>query len=157
MAADDGARELIARYVQALHDGDWDTIAAIQHPDFAEDYPQSGELIRGRRNFRAILENYPGGLEGDADASADRVIGGADRWMISPTFTMVRLSGADDMHTAIVKLSYPDGSTWYMVSLIELRDGRIAKATTFFAPVFDPPEWRRDWVEVTRAATGESG
>ena len=154
---DEKARDVIARYVRALHDQDFDALATIQHPDFVEDYPQSGERIRGSRNFRAILENYPGGLTGEADRSADQVVGGEDRWMISPTFTMVRLSGAEDMHTALVKLGYPDGSTWYMVSLFELRDGRIAKATTFFAPVFDPPEWRRAWVEVTRAATGESG
>lgn len=148
MAADGGARELIARYVQALHQQDFEAIAATQHPDFVEDYPQSGERIHGRQNFRSILENYPGGLEGEADPSADRVVGGEDRWMISPTFTMIRLSGAGDTHTAIVKLSYPDRSTWYMVAIIELRDGLIAKATTFFAPLFDPPEWRSDWVEV---------
>jgi ketosteroid isomerase-like protein len=152
---DEKARDVIARYVQALHNQDFATLAAIQHPDFMEDYPQSGERIRGSRNFRAILENYPGGLTGEADRSADQVVGGEDRWMISPTFTMVRLSGAEDMHTAIVKLRYPDGSTWFMVSLFELRDGRITKATTFFAPVIEPPEWRRDWVEVTGAATGE--
>jgi hypothetical protein len=148
MPAEENARELIARYVQALHEQDLEKIAACQHPEFVEDYPQSGERIRGSRNFRMILENYPGGLVGEADASADRVIGGEDHWMMTPTFTMIRLSGAGDMHTAIVKLRYPDESTWYMVSVYELRDGLIGKATTFFAPVFDPPEWRRDWVEV---------
>jgi hypothetical protein len=35
-----------------------------------------------------------------------------------------------------------------MVSLLELRDGLITKATTFFAPFFEPPEWRREWIEV---------
>jgi ketosteroid isomerase-like protein len=149
LTADESARDLIGRYVQALHDGDWDAVAAIQHPDFVEDYPQSGERIRGRQNFRSILENYPGGLVGEADNSTDRVIGGEDRWMISPAFTMVRLSGANDMHTAIVKLRYADGSTWYMVALYELRDGRIARATSYFAPLFDPPPWRREWVEVS--------
>ena len=148
MPADNGARELIARYVKALHEQDFDGIAATQHPDYVEDYPQSGERIHGRRNFRSILENYPGGLAGEADPSADRVVGRDDGWMISPTFTMIRLSGEGDTHTAIVKLRYPDSSTWYMVGIFELRDGLIAKATTFFAPVFDPPEWRSAWVEV---------
>jgi hypothetical protein len=148
MQPDENARGLITRYVQGLHDRDFNAMAACQHPDFVEDYPQSGERIRGSRNFRSILENYPGGLEGDADPSADRVIGGDDRWMLSPTFTMIRVSGVGDVHTAIVKLRYPDGSTWYMITLLELRDGLIAKATTFFAPLFEPPEWRKDWVEV---------
>ncbi len=60
---------------------------------------------------------------------------------------MVRISGAGDMHTAILKLRYPDGSTWFMVALIEVRDGLIGKSTTYFAPVFDAPEWRQQWVE----------
>lgn len=153
MADDAGTRDLIARYIQALHDQDFETIATCQHRDYLEDYPQSGERIRGSANFRAILDNYPGGLAGDADRSTDRVIGGEDRWMISPTFTMVRLSGAGDMHTAIVKLRYPDGSTWYMVSIYEIRDGLIAKATSFFAPLFEPPEWRRAWVELVARPT----
>jgi ketosteroid isomerase-like protein len=153
MPAEDTDRELIARYVQALHDQDFETIARLQHPDFVEDYPQSGERIQGRANFRSILEHYPGGLQGDADASDDRVVGGDDRWLMTPTFTMVRVNGAGDVHTAIVKLRYPDGSTWFMVALLELRDGMIARATTFFAPFFDPPEWRSEWMEVVGRPT----
>jgi ketosteroid isomerase-like protein len=153
MPAEDRGRDLIARYVKALHDGDFETIARCQHPDFVEDYPQSGERIVGSANFRSILENYPGGLVGEADASGDRVVGGDDRWMVTPTFTMVRVSGAGDIHTAIVKLRYPDGATWFMVALLELRDGLIAKATTFFAPFFDPPEWRREWIELVDPPT----
>lgn len=148
MAADNDARALIARFIQALHEQDVETIAACQHPDYVEEYPQSGERIRGRRNFRMILVNYPGGLAGDADASSDQVVGGEDRWMLTPAFTMIRQSGAGDTHTAVIKLRYPDGSTWYMVTLLELRDGLIAKATSFFAPLFEPPEWRREWIEL---------
>ncbi len=153
MPAEDRDRELIARYVKALHDGDFETIARSQHPDFVEDYPQSGERIVGRANFRSILENYPGGLVGEADSSQDRVIGGEDRWMMSPTFTMIRVSGTGDSKTAIVKLRYPDGSAWYMVAVVEVRDGLIARATTFFAPVFEPPEWRREWIELVEPPT----
>ena len=141
-------RDVIARYVQAVHDQDLDTIGALQHPDFVEDWPQSRERIRGRANFRNLMEHYPGGLEGaDADASMDRVVGGEDRWMVAPTFTMVRVSGADDIHTAIVKLRYPGGEEWFMVALIEVKDELVYRATTFFAPTYPSPEWRREWVE----------
>jgi hypothetical protein len=153
MPPEDRDRDLIARYVMALHDGDFETIARCQHPDFVEDYPQSGERIVGRANFRAILENYPGGLVGEADASEDRVIGGEDHWMMSPTFTMIRVSGTGDSRTSIVKLRYPDGSAWYMVAIVEVRDGLIARATTFFAPLFEPPEWRREWIELVDPPT----
>ena len=155
MAGETHARDLIERYIRAMHEGDYDGLAACQHPDFVEDYPQSGERIRGSANFRKILENYPGAdtFDAEADFSTDRVLGGEDRWMISPAFTMIRLDGASDTHTAIVKLRYPDRSTWYMIALFEVREGLIAKATTFFAPLFDPPEWRRDWVEVADRPT----
>lgn len=147
-AAASATRDAIARYVRAVHDQDVDTMSALQHPDFVEDWPQSGERIRGRSNFRKIMENYPGGLRGaDADASMDRVVGGEDRWMVAPTFAVVRVSGAEDVHTAILKLRYPDGAEWFMVALIELKDGLIYRATSFFAPAYEAPEWRRDWVE----------
>ena len=143
-------RDVIARYVQAVHDQDLDTIGALQHPDFIEDWPQSRERIRGRANFRNLMEHYPGGLEGaDADVSMDRVVGGEDRWMVAPTFTMVRVSGADDIHTAIVKLRYPGGEEWFMVALIEVKDELVYRATTFFAPTYPSPAWRREWVEQT--------
>ena len=155
-AADGNARELITRYITALHEQDFDTIGSIQHPEYVEDYPQSGERIRGRADWRWILENYPGGLSGPADVSADRVIGGEDRWMIAPTFTMVRISGAGDVHTATVRLRYADGSTWYMISMFEFRDGFIAGATTYFAPMFEAPEWRSGHVGAIPGWTPEA-
>lgn len=142
-------RDTIARYIRAVHDQDLDTMTALQHPDFVEDWPQSHERVHGRENFRRIMENYPGGLEGaDADVSMDRVVGGADRWMVAPTFAMIRVSGADDIHTAILKLRYPGGEEWYMVALVELRDGLIYHCSSFFAPTLEPPDWRRTWVEI---------
>jgi hypothetical protein len=141
-------RDVIARYVRAVHDQDLDTMTALQHPDFIEDWPQSRERIHGRENFRRIIENYPGGLRGaDADVSMDRVVGGEDHWMVAPTFSMVKVSGADDIHTVILKLRYPGGEEWFMVALVELKDGLVYRATSFFAPTLESPEWRREWVE----------
>jgi hypothetical protein len=34
------------------------------------------------------------------------------------------------------------------VNLYELRDGRMARSTTFFAPAFEAPEWRKPFVEL---------
>ena len=148
MTTETRARDTISRYIQAIHDQDLDTMSSLQHPDFIEDWPQSRERIRGRANFRHIIENYPGGLGGaDSDVTMDRVIGGDDHWMVAPTFAMVRVSGTDDIHTAIIKLRYAGGEEWFMVALIELKDGLIHRATSFFAPTYEGPEWRREWVE----------
>jgi hypothetical protein len=33
------------------------------------------------------------------------------------------------------------------VSVIELRDGKVAKETDYFAQPFQAPQWRSQWVE----------
>jgi hypothetical protein len=39
--------------------------------------------------------------------------------------------------------------------MYELRDGRIARSTEYFAQDFEAPEWRRQWVEQTGAKRAE--
>jgi hypothetical protein len=36
-----------------------------------------------------------------------------------------------------------------MMSLIELRSGKVAKTIDVFGAQFDPPAWRSKWVERT--------
>jgi hypothetical protein len=56
-------------------------------------------------------------------------------------------SGAAGSYTSAIKAQYPDGSEWHIISMFELVDGRQKRATVFFAPLFDAPEWRRPFVE----------
>jgi hypothetical protein len=44
-------------------------------------------------------------------------------------------------------VTYADGSVWFMATLLELRDGKIFRETSYFAPSSEAPEWRRAWVE----------
>jgi hypothetical protein len=44
-------------------------------------------------------------------------------------------------------LEYPNGRSSHFVSIIELRDGRVARLTEYFADPFEPPKWRIDLVE----------
>ena len=37
-----------------------DAIDDLIHDDYVEEYPQSGERIRGKDNARTVYENYPG-------------------------------------------------------------------------------------------------
>lgn len=134
-------RSIVERYVAALP-AELDTLTSLQHPDFVEDWPQSGERIRGSENFRAIQENYP-----DATSEPRRLIGTEDHWTLAPTFTPLRIVGAGDTFTALTKARYPDGSEYHGISIIEVRDGLIAKVTTFFAAEFEAPDWRARWVE----------
>jgi ketosteroid isomerase-like protein len=62
-------RDTIKRYFQAVEQRDLDAMANLMHDDYTEEYPQSGEKIRGKHNARSILENYPGGLPNMIDHS----------------------------------------------------------------------------------------
>lgn len=137
-------RVVVEKYLRALP-ADFEVLTDLQHEDFVEEFPQSGELIRGSENFRAIHERYPGGAP---SGELQRVTGSEDRWVMSPTFTLVRINGIGDTFTAEASASYPDGSEYRVVSILELKEGRVFRARTYFAPVFEAPSWRAEWIEV---------
>ena len=107
-------------------------------------YPQSGERFRGWANIRAVAENYPGGLPKDLRS---KVHGSEDKWVMGPSFNILRIEGTGDVYTLVGSATYPDGVTWQIVSLIELRGGKIAKTTEFYGAPFEAPEWRAKWME----------
>ena len=39
------------------------------------------------------------------------------------------------------------GSRYLGASIIELRDGKVARETDYYAQPFQAPEWRAQWVE----------
>ena len=138
-------RVVIERWVDAINANDFAALEALLSEDCVSEYPQSGEIIRGRKNIRAILENYPGGM-GTVDRTSAQVIGG-DRWAMTPSFALIRLTGSGDSRTAIFKSRYPDGSLWWLVQFMEFAAGKMTKQTIYFAPEFAAPEWRAQWVE----------
>jgi ketosteroid isomerase-like protein len=114
------------RLWQAFDDGDWDGAGDLMHDDFVQEWPQSGERIVGRDNAIAINRDFPGGL---------------------PTMTIRRTLGAGDLEILEVELTYADGSRYFGVSVMELRDGKVVRETDYFAEPFPAPEWRSQWVE----------
>ena len=136
-------RELIGRFYEELNRRDLDAATQLVHPDFSEQWPQSGERVVGPRNLRAIIENYPGGISFDTPAYHGR----DEEWAMAPNFTVVRITDSGNSGTAVIKVRYPDGSEWWMIALFEIKDDRLYRQTTFFAAPFEAPEWRAQWVE----------
>ena len=120
----------------------------VCHPDFIEDTPQSGERIRGLENHRAILENYP--RRDEMKGELQRIVGSQDAWVTTPSFTLLKIVGTGDSYTVLTKVAYVDQGEFDLVSVLELKNGKIAKATTFFAAPFEAPEWRSQKVELNR-------
>ncbi len=137
-------RQVVEQFVQALMARDLDLQGELSAPDLIVEYPQSGERIRGWANVRAVHENYPGGLPQEFDG---KVIGSEDKWVVGPSFNILRIEGTGDVYTLIGSARYPDGLTWQVIALVELRAGKIAKTTEVYGAPFDPPQWRSHWVE----------
>jgi len=144
----DSNSEFFRRYARAIAELDYTALEQMIHADYVGEYPQSGERFRGFAAFRAQLEHYPGGLPATrADDPRTKVVGDEERWAITPGYTVLPLAGPE-RYTTVSRTSYPDGSRWWVVSILTLRDGKVAHAETYFAPEFEPPEWRKGMVEI---------
>ena len=144
--AEQSGRAVVDRYIRALEAKDFDAQAALLADDYVEDMPQSGERIRGKQNWRAIIDNYPGGV-GTIDPASRRVVGADDRYVMTPSFSILRIEGSGDTFTFAGKLTYANGETWDLIAIAEVRDGKIVRGTTWYAAPFDAPEWRAGYVE----------
>ena len=117
-------RDALERYFQVFEQQDLDAMEELLHDDYVEEYPQSGERIRGKDNWRKIAENYPGLPN-----------------MIDHSYV---LSG--DLGVMKMTLEY-DGNRVYACEIVDLEDGKIKRARAYFAEPFEAPEWRAQWVE----------
>lgn len=115
------------RYAAAVAGRDLAAQRQLRHHEYVARWPQSGELVRGPERIEAIERTYPGG---------------------GPQLTGVRrLEGQDDLWTIESVTMYPDGSRWWWVTILELRDGLVAVETEYFCELFAAPAWRAAHVE----------
>jgi SnoaL-like domain len=88
--------EIVRRYWSAHGAHDYPALAALRHPEWTNEWPQSNERIRGHDNDRAMAEAYPGGLPG---MDMSHVVGSDDQWVTGPSFptlTVFRIAGTGD-------------------------------------------------------------
>jgi ketosteroid isomerase-like protein len=117
----------------------WDRLGEVFHADAVFEIPQSGEVFRGLANIHGQFANYPA-LE-PGTSRLEEVVGGTT-YALTPTYTVVAVKGSGDHGTSVVRVRYPDGSWWWAVNLLDLRDGLVARMRAYFAPDFEPPDWR---------------
>jgi len=117
-------RRIVERYWQALRDGDMEAAFDVYQDDAIQEWPQSGERVVGKANILAITENYPG----------------------LPRATIRRIIGSGDLVISEVTLDY-GGDRYEAVTILEMRNGKVARETDYFAAPFEAPQWRAQWVE----------
>jgi hypothetical protein len=137
------------RFADAMNRVDRTAMLAILTEDFTTEWPQSGERVRGFDNFWATIENYPGfenaPVPNDPTTLRSQPLDAVQ--LVAPSFTFVTVEGAGKAGMFTLRTTYPDGSIWWVVTIYRLREGRMSFATTFFAPEFEAPAWRAQWVE----------
>lgn len=136
-------REAIDRFFNALNARRFDEIAELANPDVVQEWPQSGERMTGLKNVRAVLENYPELPRVDLQ----RVAGTEDNWVLTPSWTPLRITGTGDEYTVETRIAYPSGEVWSGVSILKFRNGKVSRITEYFAEPFPAAEWRSQWVE----------
>ena len=117
-------RAALDRHWAASDANDFEAEHEIYREDAVLEYPQSGERIRGRRNIQASRAAQPN----------------------RKRFTVRRIIGAGDLWVTEYVLTY-DGRPSYTVSIMEFRDGKVARETQYFGDPFEPGPSRAQWVE----------
>lgn len=98
--------------------------------DIVQEWPQSGERIRGKANIAKMNEGYSANTGTTPKATLRRIVEPGKAWIIEST------------------IDYGDGTPVSSVAIIELGpDGKIARETDYFANPFEAPEWRKQFVE----------
>jgi ketosteroid isomerase-like protein len=127
MNEDRDIRAALDRHWAASDANDFEAEHEIYHDDAVLEYPQSGERIRGRRNIQASRSAQPN----------------------KKRFAVRRVLGAGDLWVSEFVLTY-DGLPSYSVSIMEFRDGKVARETQYFGNPFAPGPSRAQWVEQIR-------
>jgi hypothetical protein len=117
-------REALNRHWAASDANDFNVEHDIYREDAVLEYPQSGERIRGRHNIQASRVAQP---------SAKR-------------FKVRRIVGTGELWVTEFILTY-DGQPSYSVSVMEFRDGKVARETQYFGDPFEPGPSRADLIE----------
>jgi hypothetical protein len=137
--------EVVREYARASAELELRTLERLRHADWSVRWPQSGERVSDSSSFAEIVHRYPGGRP---TTKVERIIGGEDRWVVTPGNTVLREAGTGDAWWGEWVMTYPDGQVYHCVDLIQLRDGLVYRETAYWAPPFDAPDWRRPFVEV---------
>jgi hypothetical protein len=128
LTRDGNLRAMDAATVRAMLEqhftsGDPDVSHAMYHDDAVLEFPQSGERFQGVENLREWRSNYPA----------------------STKFEFREIRGGGDLWVAEVSISYDDGPWSFGVSILELREDKIARESIYVAEGWEAPEWRAQW------------
>jgi hypothetical protein len=121
---DQEIRAALDQHWAASDANDFETEHFIYREDAVLEYPQSGELTRGRHNIQGQRESQPN----------------------KKRFTIRRVIGSGDLWVTEFILMY-DSKPSYTVSIMEFTGDKVTRERQYFADPFPAPAFRAQWVE----------
>jgi hypothetical protein len=117
-------RAALDQHWAASDANDFETEHRIYLEDAVLEYPQSGELTRGRSNIQGQRASQPN----------------------KKRFSVRRIVGSGELWVTEFILTY-DAKPSYTVSIMEFKGDKVARETQYFADPFAAPAFRAKWVE----------
>jgi hypothetical protein len=117
-------RAALDQHWAASDANDFETEHRIYLDDAVLEYPQSGELTRGRSNIQSQRASQPN----------------------KKRFSIRRIVGSGELWVTEFILTY-DAKPSYTVSIMEFKGDKVARETQYFADPFVAPAFRAKWVE----------
>ena len=117
-------RAALDQHWAASDANDFETEHLIYLDDAVLEYPQSGELTRGRSNIQGQRASQPN----------------------KKRFSIRRIIGSGELWVTEFILTYDDKPS-YTVSIMEFKGDKVARETQYFADPFVAPAFRAKWVE----------
>lgn len=105
------------------------TAHEIYHDDAVLEFPQSGERFEGLENFKEWRSRYP------ADVA----------------YRVRRVTTRKELLVAEISLSYDGGPWMFGVSLMEFREGKVARERIYVMEGWEAADWRAPWRSDTPA------
>ena len=120
------AVQVVEQFWALMSTNDFKAVGTVLSDDFILQWPQSGELIRGRDNFARVNEEYPS----------------HGRWI----FTVHRLFG--DEHEVVSEVSITDGlQQARAISFFTVAGGLITQMVEYWPEVYEAAANRSHLVE----------
>jgi ketosteroid isomerase-like protein len=116
-------RAMLTQFYETTAD-DVTGASEIYSDDAVLEFPQGKERIRGKANIIAFRSAYPANV----------------------TIEVHRITGRQDLWVNELILWY-DGKPMNVVSIMEVRDGKIVRERNYYGEPWEPPAWRAQWVE----------
>jgi SnoaL-like domain len=117
-------RAALDQHWAASDANDFETEHRIYLEDAVLEYPQSGELTRGRSNIQGQRASQPN----------------------KKRFSIRRIVGSGELWVTEFILTY-DAKPSYTVSIMQFKGDKVARETQYFADPFVAPAFRAKWVE----------